>query len=132
MAEIYLKWSEVKWKSLSHVWLFATPWTIQSWNSPGQNTGVGSLSLLHGIFPTQGLNPGLLHYKRTLCQLSHQERPRIFEWVAYLFSGGSSWPRNPTRISCIAAGFFTSWATYCLNLKINWITLLNISLKSQG
>ena len=31
------------------------------WNSPGQNTGVGSLSLLQRIFPTQGLNPGLLH-----------------------------------------------------------------------
>ena len=29
------------------------------WNSPGQNTGVGSLSLLQGIFPTQGRNPGL-------------------------------------------------------------------------
>ena len=29
------------------------------WNSPGQNTGVGSLSLLQGIFPTQGPNPGL-------------------------------------------------------------------------
>ena len=31
------------------------------WNSPGQNTGVGSLFLLQGIFPTQGSNPGLLH-----------------------------------------------------------------------
>ena len=30
------------------------------WNSPGQNTGVGSLSLLQGIFPTQELNRGLL------------------------------------------------------------------------
>ena len=30
------------------------------WNSPGQNTGVGSLSLLQGIFPTQESNPGLL------------------------------------------------------------------------
>ena len=29
------------------------PWTIWPWNSPGQNTGVGSLSLLQGIFPTQ-------------------------------------------------------------------------------
>ena len=29
------------------------------WNSPGQNTGVSSLSLLQGIFPTQGSNPGL-------------------------------------------------------------------------
>ena len=45
-----------EWKSLSHVWLFATPWTTQSWNSPGQNTGVGSLSLLQGIFPIQELN----------------------------------------------------------------------------
>ena len=37
-----------------------------SWNSPGQNTGVGSLSLLQGIFPTQGLNPGLPHCKQIL------------------------------------------------------------------
>ena len=34
------------------------------WNSPGQNTGVGSLSLLQQIFPTQGLNPGLEHKRR--------------------------------------------------------------------
>ena len=40
-------WSEVKCKSLSWVRLFATPWT-SSWNSPGQNTRVGSLSLLQG------------------------------------------------------------------------------------
>ena len=36
-------------------------WLYSPWNSPGQNTGVGSLSLLQGIFPTQGLNPGLPH-----------------------------------------------------------------------
>ena len=41
------------------------------WNSPGQNTGVGSLSLLQGIFTTQGLNPGLLHCRWILYQLSH-------------------------------------------------------------
>ena len=41
-------------------------------NSPGQNTGVGSLSLLQGIFPTQGSNPGLLHCRRILYQLSYQ------------------------------------------------------------
>ena len=41
------------------------------WNSPGQNTGVGSCSLLQGIFPTQGLNPGLLHCKWILYQLSY-------------------------------------------------------------
>ena len=36
---------------------------------------------------------------------------RILEWVAVPFSRGSSQPRNRTRISCIAGGFFTSWAT---------------------
>ena len=60
-----------KWKSLSRVRLFATPWN-SPWNSPGQNTGVGSLFLLKGIFPTQGLNPGLPHCGRILYQLSHQ------------------------------------------------------------
>ena len=42
------------------------------WNSPGQGTGVGSLSLLQGSFPTQGSNPGLLHCRRILYQLSPQ------------------------------------------------------------
>ena len=61
-----------KWKLLGRVRLFATPWTIYSpWNSPGQNSGLGSLSLLQGIFPTQGLNPGLPHCGRILYQLSH-------------------------------------------------------------
>ena len=42
------------------------------WNSPGQNTGVGSRSLLQGIFPTQKLNQGLLQCRRILYQLSYQ------------------------------------------------------------
>ena len=41
-------------------------------NSPGQNAGVGSLSLLQGIFPTQGSNPGLPHCRWILYQLSHK------------------------------------------------------------
>ena len=44
-------------------------------NSPGQNTGVGSLSLLQWVFPTQVLNPGLLHCRRILYQLSHKGSP---------------------------------------------------------
>ena len=64
------------------------------WNSPGQNTGVGSLSLLQGIFPTQGSNPGLPHCRRILYRLRYKGNPRILEWVAYLFSRGSSRPRN--------------------------------------
>ena len=46
-------------------------------NSPGQHTGVGNLSLLQGIFPTQGLNQGLPHCKWILYQLGHQGSPRI-------------------------------------------------------
>ena len=68
------------------------------WNSPGQDTGVGSLSLLQGIFPTQESNQGLLHCGLVLYQLSHQGSPRILEWVAYPFSRGSFWSRNQTRL----------------------------------
>ena len=81
------------------------------WDSPGQNTGVGSLFLLQGIFPSQGSKPGLPHCRRILYHLSHQGSPRILEWVACPFSRGSSQPRNRTRVSCIAGRFFTSWAT---------------------
>ena len=56
------------------------------WNSLGQNTGVGSCSLLQGIFPTQVSNPGLPHCRRILYQLSHQRSPRILECIDYPFS----------------------------------------------
>ena len=45
------------------------------WNSLGQNTGVDSLSLLQGIFPTQESNWALLHCWQTLYQLSYQGSP---------------------------------------------------------
>ena len=45
------------------------------WNSLGQNTGVGILSLLQGILPTQGSNPGLPHRRQILHQLSYQGSP---------------------------------------------------------
>ena len=53
-----------------------SPGLYSPWNSPGRNTGVGSHSLLQGIFPTQGLNPGLLNYRWILYQLSHQGSPK--------------------------------------------------------
>ena len=62
------------------------------WNSSDQNTRVGSLSLLQGIFPTQGSEPVLLYCRQILDQLSHQGSPRILEWVVYPFSRRSSWP----------------------------------------
>ena len=80
------------------------------WNYPGQNTGVGSLSLLQGIFPIQRSNPDLPPCRRILYQLSHKGSPKILEWVTYPFSSISSQPRNQTGVSCIAGVFFTNWA----------------------
>ena len=67
-------------QSLSRVRLFVTPWTAvhQAPLSMGfsrQYTGVDCHFLLQGIFPTQGLNPGLLHCRQTLNRLSHQGSP---------------------------------------------------------
>ena len=62
-----------KWKLLSCVQLFATPWSDYT---------------VHAILQV-----------------------RILEWVALPFSRGSSQPRDWTQVSCIAGGFFTSWAT---------------------
>ena len=81
-----------------------------SWNSPGQNTGVGSLFLLQGIFPTQESNSGLPHCRQILYQLSHKGSPRILEWVAYPFSSRSFQPRKWTGVSCIVGEYFTNWA----------------------
>ena len=118
MVEYFTATDVEKWKALSRVQLFATPWTVQ--NSPGQNTGVGSLSLLQGIFATQGLNPGLLYCRQILYQLSYKGSPRILEWVAFPFSSGSSWLRNKTGVSYIAGGFFTNWAIREAHRCGNW------------
>ena len=109
----FISYSEVK-ESESHSVVSDSLWShglYSLWNSPGQNIGVGRLSLLQGIFPTQGLNPGLQLCRQILFQLSYKGSPRILEWVAYPSPRGSSRPRNQTGVSCIAGRFFTSWAT---------------------
>ena len=71
-----LKWSEshsVVSNSLGSHGLYCP------WNSPGQNTGVGNLSLLQGIFPTQESNWGLLHCRRILYQMNHKGSPKTVE-----------------------------------------------------
>ena len=97
-------WISLQSKGLSRVF---SNTTVQKHQFFGVELSLlsNSLSLLQGIFPTQRPNPGLPH-----CQLSHKWSPRILEWVADPFSSRSSWPRNPTRVSCIAGGFFTNWA----------------------
>ena len=116
------------------------------WISPGKNTGVGSLSLLQGIFPTQGSNRGLLLAGRFLTTGPPEKFPQpsycwrkwsksesysvlrtlcdpmdyrvhgilqswILEWVAFLFSRGSSQPRDWTQASLTVGGLFTSSTT---------------------
>ena len=70
----------VRAESLNRVQLSVTPWTVAH-QAPlpmgfsRQEYGVGFHALLQGIFPTQGLNPGLPHGRRILYHLSHQESP---------------------------------------------------------
>ena len=50
-----------------------------------------------------------MHYTvHGILQLNHKGSPRILEWVAYPFFSWSSWPKNRTRVSCIAGGFLTN------------------------
>ena len=71
-------------ESLSVVSYSLRPHGLYSpWNSPGQNTGVGSLSLLQGIFPTQGLNPGLLHCRRILYHQATREAQMSVELLPH-------------------------------------------------
>ena len=75
--------SKVKVKSLSRARLFTSPWIIactrllRPWDFQGRSTGVGCHFLLQGIFPTQGLNPGLSHCRQMLYRLSHQGSPLV-------------------------------------------------------
>ena len=80
--------------------------------TPHQASPYGDLTKELGIHKEYG-HEGQRHPHcgRILYQLSHEESLRILEWVAYPFSSRSSWPRNQTGDSCIAGGFFTSWAT---------------------
>ena len=63
----------------------ASPHGLQStrllcpWDFPGKDTGVGCHILLQGIFPTQGLNPGLLHCRQILYWLSYKRSPKLHE-----------------------------------------------------
>ena len=79
------------WKSESESCLVVSdslqPHGLDSpWNSPSQNIGVGSLSLLQRIFPTQGSNPGLPHCRQILYQLTHKGNPFGLRQVLILAS----------------------------------------------
>ena len=102
--------NEVKW-SESYSVVFETVGTLQPhglyspWNSPGQNVGVDSLSLLQGIFLTQGSNPDLPHCRKILYQLSHQGSSCgwwkgliiIIHWISCFAFALSFWVSNIHR-----------------------------------
>ena len=73
-------------------------WRIPGMGDPGQNTGVGSLSVLQGIFPTQGLNPVLSHCTWILYHLSHQGSPSRKHIVESCCVQPHRW--QPTRLPC--------------------------------
>ena len=99
-------------------------------NSPGQNTGVGSLSLLQGIFPAQGLNPGLPLCLRILYQLSHKGSPER-SWVYpnhpesgttnILFHEDRGWilGKGGDRRDCLPAQSLQSCLTLCDPMDCN-------------
>ena len=97
-----MKWSELKIPKLCPtLW---NPIDYSPWNYLDQNTGVGCLCLLQGIFP------------------------RILEWIAIPFSRGYSQPRDWNQVSCITGGFFTFWVT---REAPNYRQLSPISTQSQ-
>ena len=79
------QWVSEQWKSLSHVQLFVTPWTLQSMEiSRPESWSGGRLSLLQGIFPNQGSNPDLLHCRRILYQLNHKGSSTKWEIIYHM------------------------------------------------
>ena len=71
------------------------------WNSPGQNTGVGSCSLLQKISPNQGSNPCFPHCRQIVCRLSHHESPI---YVPSFLEPFSQFPPNPTPLGVEGGG----------------------------
>ena len=108
LEEKKLNGTEVKWKSLSRVQLFETPWTVHGFLQ------VRTLEWVAFPFSRVSSQPGIEPKSPALrvdsSPAEPQGSPRTLEWVAYPFSRGSSWPRNWTGVSCIAGGFFTNWA----------------------
>ena len=117
----------------SYVWVFATPWPVAcqaplSMEFPGKITGVGSHSLLQGIFSTQASNLGLLHFRQILYHLSHQGSPSpvchynpttslttsSYKDAQSLMSWSCSCPAPPTKETELSIWLqFTS--NHCLN-----------------
>jgi len=100
-----------KWKSLSRVQLFVTPWTIQSMEFSRPEYWSGQPFPSPEDLPNPGIEPRSPAWQADSLPAEPPGKPKNTEWVTYPFSRGSSFPRNQIGVSCIAGGFFTIWAT---------------------
>ena len=108
---------ELQWVKVAHSYLTLCDPMDYTWNSPGQNTGVGSLSFLQGIFPSQGSNPGLLHCRRILSQLSHK--------------GISSWGLSALEHGFSSRGFLTCLSQF-ETLSYKLLFWLSMKVKEES
>ena len=122
--------------SVIHVQLFATPWTVAyqascPWDFPGKSTRVGCHFLLQRIFPTQGLNPGLLHCRKTLYRLSHQGSHSYT--YTYIHSFPDSFPDCCCSVtqSWLFATPWTAAGQASLSFTISWSLLKFMSVESM-
>ena len=95
-------WHGRQWKSVSHVQLFETPCYYSPWNSPGQNTGVGSLSISPGDLPNPGIEPRSPSFRADSLQAEPQGKPKntgvgslsLLQWIFQT--------QELTEVSCTA------------------------------
>ena len=114
-------------KSESHSG-FLWPHGLHSpWNSPGQNTGVGSLSLLQGVFLTQGSNPGPPHCRLIIYPAEPQGKPKNARVgsLSLLQQIFSTWELNWSLLK--KGRFFTNWAIRERSFKkITWLWTVSL------
>ena len=87
---------------------------VCAWNSPGKNTGVGGHSLLQGIFPTQGSNPGLLHCRQILYYLSYQRSHYMLKVIKIMLVLLTTlclhvWGASPSTTTCVSPWVTMGW-----------------------
>ena len=98
-------------------------------DSPGKNTGVGCHALLQGVFPTQGLNPGLPHCGQIIYQLSHQGNPKN---VQHSVSSVQLCPTLGDPVECNPLGFSVHGDSPGKNTRTDCHALLQEIFPTQG
>ena len=110
-ATIYIK---VKWKSISSVRLFASPWTIQSMDyCPAENTGLGSLSLLQGFLVKKNIHQGL-------CALLDIEIKESISQITSRISKSKLWHQRKWTQLCVPIEFTQNLRTELTFSYFKW------------